>query len=308
MSAGLAMLVVAVIAMSGCAKEPPASPLHRKKPLRARAQAHDPLIRCPMHPDVVRNEPGDCPICGMALSRSSRSLRLRRMPSRPGNWRAELLRHPHDPQRTSRRRARMRWHGLRARYAEATGPEVRISPAVINNLGVRTESATLATLPRRAQTVGFVTSTTGACARSAQGRWMDRGAVGRAPGETVSAGQLLFTVYSPMLESAQQEYLDAIRIATTISLQPRATGCERSDSIPGRCCGSRVPDGPRVVCRSMRQWRVSPGCRELVHSKELWRNPMARIFDVIEYPNEMRDELVRRFPKAGRAIFASVRW
>ena len=34
----------------------------------------------------------------------------------------------------------------------------------------------------------------------------------RAMGETVDAGQLLFTLYSPMLESAQQEYLDALRI------------------------------------------------------------------------------------------------
>jgi Cu(I)/Ag(I) efflux system membrane fusion protein len=31
-------------------------------------------------------------------------------------------------------------------------------------------------------------------------------------GETVKAGQLLFTLYSPMLESVQQEYLDALKI------------------------------------------------------------------------------------------------
>jgi Cu(I)/Ag(I) efflux system membrane fusion protein len=31
-------------------------------------------------------------------------------------------------------------------------------------------------------------------------------------GETVRKGQLLFTLYSPMLESAQQEYLDALKI------------------------------------------------------------------------------------------------
>lgn len=30
---------------------------------------------------------------------------------------------------------------------------------------------------------------------------------------------------------------------------------------------------------------------------------MARIFDVIEYPNEMRDELVRRFPEQGSGDF-----
>lgn len=27
------------------------------------------LYRCPMHPEVVRKEPGRCPICGMALEK-----------------------------------------------------------------------------------------------------------------------------------------------------------------------------------------------------------------------------------------------
>ena len=27
---------------------------------------------------------------------------------------------------------------------------------------------------------------------------------------------------------------------------------------------------------------------------------MARVFDVVEYPNEMRDEIVHRFPEVGR--------
>ncbi len=30
---------------------------------------------------------------------------------------------------------------------------------------------------------------------------------------------------------------------------------------------------------------------------------MARIFDVVEYPNEMRDEIVRRFPETGSGDF-----
>lgn len=28
---------------------------------------------CPMHPQIVRNEPGKCPICGMTLVKSSKS-------------------------------------------------------------------------------------------------------------------------------------------------------------------------------------------------------------------------------------------
>jgi Cu(I)/Ag(I) efflux system membrane fusion protein len=41
--------------------------------------------------------------------------------------------------------------------------------------------------------------------------WVEGLAV-RAMGETVQQGQLLFTLYSPMLEAAQQEYLDALQI------------------------------------------------------------------------------------------------
>ncbi len=41
--------------------------------------------------------------------------------------------------------------------------------------------------------------------------WVDSLAV-RTMGEAVRAGQVLFTLYSPALESAQQEYLDALKI------------------------------------------------------------------------------------------------
>jgi Cu(I)/Ag(I) efflux system membrane fusion protein len=98
-------------------------------------------------------------------------------------------------------------------YADAAGPEVRISPAVVNNIGVRTEAAAIAAPARRATTVGYVAFDERRI-RQVQPRaegWIEGLAV-RAMGETVRAGQLLFTLYSPMLESAQQEYLDARRI------------------------------------------------------------------------------------------------
>src|SRR5690349_12445626 len=44
---------------------------------RTRPPAHDhgaasataPLYQCPMHPQIIRHEPGLCPICGMTLQR-----------------------------------------------------------------------------------------------------------------------------------------------------------------------------------------------------------------------------------------------
>ncbi len=33
----------------------------------AKSQPRGAKYTCPMHPEIVRDEPGDCPICGMAL-------------------------------------------------------------------------------------------------------------------------------------------------------------------------------------------------------------------------------------------------
>jgi Cu(I)/Ag(I) efflux system membrane fusion protein len=215
-----AVLLLALI-VTGCAKEqgPPAT----SEPVSAAADDSatehaakhaDALYRCPMHPDVVRNEPGECPICGMTL------VRVEPEPAAPPAaadvppGKPLYYRHPHDPNRTSPvpRQDEMGMDFVPG-YAEAAGPEVRISPAVVNNLGVRTATAQRAAPEQRAATVGYVAFDERRM-RQVQPRaegWIEGLAV-RAMGETVEAGQLLFTLYSPMLESAQQEYLDAQRI------------------------------------------------------------------------------------------------
>ena len=95
----------------------------------------------------------------------------------------------------------------------ASGGEVTISPAVVQSLGVRTEPAITGPLERRIETVAYV----GFDERRAQqvrvraDGWVQQLAV-RAPGEFVQKGQRLFTLYSPMLSAAQQEYRDALAI------------------------------------------------------------------------------------------------
>jgi Cu(I)/Ag(I) efflux system membrane fusion protein len=177
------VLLVALLA-AGCARQDagPGATESAAAALDDTAAEHatrhaDPLFRCPMHPDVVRNAPGECPICGMDL------VKVEPEPAAP------------------------------PAAADAAGPEVRISPAVVNNLGVRTAMAQRAAPQRRATTVGYVAFDERRM-RQVQPRaegWIE-GLAERATGETVEAGQLLFTLYSPMLESAQQEYLDAQRI------------------------------------------------------------------------------------------------
>ena len=52
----------------------------------------DPTYVCPMHPEVIRDEPGNCPICGMDL------VAVDNQGSAPGGARKPVYyRHPHNP-------------------------------------------------------------------------------------------------------------------------------------------------------------------------------------------------------------------
>jgi Cu(I)/Ag(I) efflux system membrane fusion protein len=183
----LAGILLLAFVLAGCSKQQPGEPLRTAADdtLAEHALKHaNPRYRCPMHPEIVRDEPGVCPICGMTL------VKIAPPPAK------DEMGMDYVPV-----------------YAEDAGGEVRISPAVMNNLGVRTEPVVRGSLPRGVQTVGYVQFDERRVQQvrpRAEG-WVEGLSV-RAMGDTVSAGQLLFTLYSPMLESVQQEYLDALKI------------------------------------------------------------------------------------------------
>lgn len=221
--AGLALLLAFSLVVAGCSRQDapdaagPVATAADDPAVRHAREHTEPMYRCPMHPDVVKDAPGTCPICGMQL------VEFQPDPgpeptsgaaASAGEAKPLYYRNPHDPNRTSpvpmKDEMGMDYVPV---YADAAGAEVRISPAVVNNLGVRTEAARLAPLEQRAETVGYV-SFDERRVRQVRPRaegWVEGLAV-RAVGATVQAGQVLFTLYSPMLASAQQEYLDALRI------------------------------------------------------------------------------------------------
>jgi membrane fusion protein, copper/silver efflux system len=213
----IATLVVLAIVIGACSKQPAPSEsvaaAAKDTPAEHALKHTNPRYRCPMHPQTIRDEPGKCPICGMTLVRIEEPAEDAAAPAAAPR-KPLYYRNPMDPNRHSPVPAKdemgMDYVPV---YAEEFGSEVRISPAVINNLGVRTEPVQRGVLPRRAETVGFVQfdeRTVQQVRPRAEG-WVEGLSV-RAMGETVKAGQLLFTLYSPMLESAQQEYLDALKI------------------------------------------------------------------------------------------------
>ena len=89
---------------------------------------------------------------------------------------------------------------------------VQLSPAVIQSLGVRTVAVRNEPLSARARVPGIVRydeRTVRDLRMRAEG-WVEDLRV-RTPGELVQAGQLLFQLYSPRLEVAEQEYLSSLQ-------------------------------------------------------------------------------------------------
>jgi len=100
-------------------------------------------------------------------------------------------------------------------YEEAGGSDdgaVTISPAIVQNLGVRTEKAVLGKLWKRVDSVGYVDFDENLISHvhlRTEG-WIENLAV-KSEGERVKKGDLLFELYSPTLVNAQDEYIQALR-------------------------------------------------------------------------------------------------
>jgi len=89
---------------------------------------------------------------------------------------------------------------------------VKLTPTVMNSLGVRTAKAKRRTLYRRIDSVGYISldeNNLRTISLRTEG-WVERLAV-KTAGERITKGQLLMEIYSPMLVNAQEEFLQALR-------------------------------------------------------------------------------------------------
>ncbi len=265
----LAGILLLAFVLAGCSKQQPSEPLRTAADdtLAEHALKHtNPKYRCPMHPDIVRDEPGVCPICGMTLVKVEPSPEAAATPA-AASRKPLYYRNPMDPNQHSPVPAKdemgMDYVPV---YAEDVGGEVRISPAVMNNLGVRTEPVVRGSLPRGGDVVGYVQFDERKVQQvrpRAEG-WVEGLSV-RAMGETVKAGQLLFTLYSPMLESVQQEYLDALKIGNRELIDAsrdrlRAVGLDAGTASRLAKSGSRSGQGS-VLCADLGRDHRTRGAR-----------------------------------------------
>ncbi len=181
----------------------------------------DEKYQCPMHPDIVKNEPGSCPICGMDLELIKSESISASKEKKILYWVA-----PMDPEyRRDKPGKSPMGMDLVPVYDETGGDldqaaRVRINPAVENNLGVRTATVETGRLWRKVDTVGFVTydeSRVSHIHLRVDG-WIEKLAV-NIEGESVKKGQRLFDIYSPSLVNAMEEYVQALRTGNSRLVQ-----------------------------------------------------------------------------------------
>jgi len=144
------------------------------------ATDHHQLWHCGMHPWVIREEPGDCPICHMKLT--------------PVNSDSS------------------------DNGAASGGPRVTIDPVVIQNMGVRTAPVTQGPLTKTVRVLGIIKiAESGLYDVSVKvGGWIDKLYIDQE-GEDVIKGQPLFELYSQDLQVAQEELISGSKSEQSLS-------------------------------------------------------------------------------------------
>jgi Cu(I)/Ag(I) efflux system membrane fusion protein len=133
---------------------------------------------CPMHPQVVQDEPGSCPICGMTLSRRKK--------------------------------------GERAPLPEGVLARVQLAPSRVQQAGIQTAEVSFRPLMETLTTVGdvgFDERRLAAIVSKAAGKSRVVKLYVNFEGREVRSGEPLADLYSPELHQAVQELLTASRRA-----------------------------------------------------------------------------------------------
>ncbi|MEM9594150.1 MAG: efflux RND transporter periplasmic adaptor subunit [Acidobacteriota bacterium] len=234
----------------------------RGDPPTAAGEAEDGLWTCPMHPEILQDEPGSCPICGMDLvtvegaptddhaghshhgdhvghgDRGSRNPGTEPDPAAgetsmagatddvPPSWTCPM--HPeilqHEPGSCPICGMDLvKREDLGAAPAD-DGPVVSIDPAVVQNMNVRTEAVSTRDIRRDLRAVGYleVDPKRRVTVTTKYRGWIEKVHV-HYVGESVRAGQPLFEIYAPDLVQTQKELLSAARYARGLADAPEDT-------------------------------------------------------------------------------------
>lgn len=185
------------------------------------AAAGQQLYSCGMHPDIIRDEPGNCPICGMKLTFITGVSTEAAKPQ--GERKVKYWRAPMDPTYISDKpgKSPMGMDLVPVYEDEIAEGAISIDPVTVQNMGLRTALVKTGKLIRTIRTVGHVDydEENLYTINAKVGGWIEKLHV-NATGETVKKGEPLLEIYSPDLVTTQEEYLAALRSYSELKDSP----------------------------------------------------------------------------------------
>lgn len=166
---------------------------------------------CGMHPMVIVDEPGSCPICGMDLTPLKSGTGSSGTSATNGERKIKYWQAPMDPTfiRDEPGKSPMGMDLIPVYEDEATGGAmITIDPTTIQNMGVRTAAVIRGDLSRTIRTVGLVSyeEPKQYVVNAKIAGWVEKLYVTET-GRQVKKGEPLLEIYSPELVTAQQELL-----------------------------------------------------------------------------------------------------
>ncbi len=155
---------------------------------------------CPMHPTIIRDQPGNCPICGMKL-----------MP---------IKQHPNPEASQDSLHASVEAPGKHA---------IHIDPTIVQNIGVETEVVKIRELTKEIRITGKLSmdETRTISINTKIMGWVEKLSANYL-GKKVRVGEVLLEIYSPDWVAAQNEYLLALESIRKLS--PESPSYLRQDA------------------------------------------------------------------------------
>lgn len=172
------------------------------------------LYTCGMHPQVIQDHPGNCPICGMKLT----PIRKQTGDAPAGERKIEFYKSTMNPGETSPTPAKdsMGMDMVPVYSDAANSSAIAVDAATQQNMNIRTAEVQRGPLRKTIRTVGTIdyNETALADVTTKFKGWIEKLNVD-ATGQLVHRGEPMFEVYSPELYSAEAEFVLALDAGST---------------------------------------------------------------------------------------------
>src|SRR5262245_36243561 len=183
------------------------------------------LYTCSMHPQVIQDQPGDCPICSMKLVPVRKETASARKDQPESGRKVKYYKSTMllgEMSQTPRKDS-MGMDMVPVYEGEEETQTITVDPATVQKMGVRTAIVTKGPLCRVIRTIGTIdyNETALADVTTKFRGWIEKLYVD-STGKQVHKGEPLFDIYSPDLYSAQSEYVLALNQGGTGGLKASA--------------------------------------------------------------------------------------